>query len=77
MEQKRHYFYSLNTMRFFFALIVILIHVELYRGYIFENTLVTSKEDWPFGKYRVDEIEPFITNKTLYKSELKFNYSSN
>ena len=44
MEQKRHYFYSLNTMRFFFALIVILIHVELYRGYIFENTLLEKSK---------------------------------
>lgn len=38
--QQRQYFYSLNSMRFFFAMIVILIHVELYRGYIFEHTLL-------------------------------------
>lgn len=44
MQEKRHYFYSLNTMRFFFALIVILIHVELYRGYIFENTLLEKSK---------------------------------
>lgn len=31
-------------MRFFFALIVILIHVELYRGYIFENTLLEKSK---------------------------------
>ena len=44
MQQQRHYFYSLNTMRFFFALIVILIHVELYRGYIFEHTLLEKSK---------------------------------
>lgn len=31
-------------MRFFFALIVILIHVELYRGYIFEHTLLEKSK---------------------------------
>lgn len=44
MQQQRHYFYSLNTMRFFFALIVILIHVELYRGYIYTNTLLEKSK---------------------------------
>lgn len=40
MQQQRQYFYSLNSMRFFFALIVVLIHVELYRGFIYEKTLL-------------------------------------